>query len=129
MSCAFFRSNEEDGTTQSSHEDSSCRVRQPNGSVPDTTLSAVGRPNMPMGSNFVDSNDVYHRDSDKDVEILQGTTFQGDEVAENETSHCLGVEMESQVWDPPEPEDPEDDTHVNAIHCKNCAVTLQYTSG
>ncbi|XP_022718209.1 putative 1-phosphatidylinositol-3-phosphate 5-kinase FAB1D isoform X2 [Durio zibethinus] len=112
---------EQDVGSNNSHGELNCL---PNGRLQhlssESPRKRVDSSNMMTESNLRDKKNTNDMDIVRDVEITEASNEQEakENVVENSprtinkesgVSQSINVEMDTQIWEPPEPEDPEDD--------------------
>lgn len=115
---SYERGDQEVCTMDRNHEKLNYRPngRLQNGNL-DGSVNGVGRPNAVAKNSFEDGNIRNDADIVRDVKVVESSDDQEAENGkisqsfdeETETSQSNDFETDDKIWDPPEPEDLEDD--------------------
>ncbi|GKU90828.1 hypothetical protein SLEP1_g4775 [Rubroshorea leprosula] len=112
------RRDQEEGTVDHNHESPN---NKPNSRLQNSSqgsMNRVGEPNSVAENSLKDGRISNYMDVVRDVEIVESSNDQEAKDVENVTrssdkeagiSQSSDSEMDCHIWDPPEPEDPEDD--------------------
>ncbi|GLU16427.1 hypothetical protein SLE2022_328620 [Rubroshorea leprosula] len=112
------RRDQEEGTVDHNHESPNNKPNSRWQNSSQGSMNRVGEPNSVAENSLKDGRISNYMDVVRDVEIVESSNDQEAKDVENVTrssdkeagiSQSSDSEMDCHIWDPPEPEDPEDD--------------------